>query len=77
VDVFKCLPLEVFDRIVDVLNVQLSSVIDKMLTYGKVGARLSDLAPRWRYHETGISGGESRVVSPLHRIVRGVNQTDI
>jgi len=59
VDVFKSLPLKVFDRIIDVLNLQISSVNDWMLTYETVGARLSDLAPRCRYHETGISGGEN------------------
>ncbi len=42
--VFKSLSLKVFDRIIDVFNLQLSSMIDQMLTYETVDARLSDLA---------------------------------
>ncbi len=42
-NVFKSLSLKVFDRIIDVFNLQLSS-IDQMLTYETVDARLSDLA---------------------------------
>jgi len=44
VKVFKSLSLKVFDRIIDVFNLQLSSMIDQMLTYETVDARLSDLA---------------------------------
>jgi len=44
VSVFKSLSLKVFDRIIDVFNLQLSSMIDQMLTYETVDARLSDLA---------------------------------
>jgi len=44
VNVFKSLSLKVFDRIIDVFNLQLSSMIDQMLTYETVDARLSDLA---------------------------------
>ncbi len=43
-NVFKSLSLKVFDRIIDVFNLQLSSMIDQMLTYETVDARLSDLA---------------------------------
>ncbi len=42
--VFKSLSLKVFDRIIYVFNLQLSSMIDQMLTYETVDARLSDLA---------------------------------